>query len=352
MKTIMRHQCGLLKNAWYAASQSQHLKSNTPKACVILEEMLVLWRTESGKAIALADRCPHRNALLSEGRIHQGQITCPYHGWTFNAQGHCTLIPSESKDGTVTKQRSTEVFPTREQDGIVWVWMGGEESPPDKDPFPMPYYNTPGWETYYMETRFANNVTNLVENFMDVAHTVFVHGGWFRDRKAMPVPTRVERRNEEVLATYDQSHDEIGWSYLILNPKKLPLTHTDHFFMPNNTRVDYLYGQGERGFVIASTCTPISEYDTMVYTLISFRLGWFTTIAKLFLPWYTRQVIEQDVEIMEIQQRALRHYGGRKFQSTQADLLHVYIESLRNWAAAGGTSPRPRPVTKEITFWI
>ena len=44
----------------------------------------------------------------------------------------------------------------------------------------MPYWDTPGWGTYYMVTEFPNEVTHLVENFMDVPHTTFVHVGWFR----------------------------------------------------------------------------------------------------------------------------------------------------------------------------
>lgn len=200
---------------------------------------------------------------------------------------------------------------------------------------------------------FENDVTNLVENFMDVPHTVFVHQGWFRTRKSMQVQVEVERRPDSVHVTYQQQSDSIGVSTLILNPKKLPMVHTDRFFMPNNTRVDYIFGESERGFVITSTCTPISESQTQVYTLISYKLGWFGNIAKLFLPWYTRQVIQQDVDIMKIQRRALRHYENQDFSSTPADTIHLYIESLRQWAKSGGEpTSAPKSITKRLSFWI
>ena len=216
----------------------------------------------------------------------------------------------------------------------------------------MPYYEADGWESYYMETEFENNVTNLVENFMDVPHTVFVHKGWFRDRTVTRVPMTVERTADSVLVTYDQPKDEIGWTNLILNPKNLPMVHTDKFYMPNTTRVDYAYGDNERAFIITSTCTPVSEYETRVFTLISYRLGWFNTVARHLLPWYTRQVIEQDVDIMKIQSRGLKHYKKEEFMSTPADRLHVHIETLRKWAQEGGTRKPPTPKIDEVEFWI
>lgn len=348
----LRERCGLLKNAWYAAALSTELGSKHPLGRVVLGEMLVLFRDRSGAPVALLDRCPHRNALLSEGRVVAGCVQCPYHGWTFDHAGECVSIPSESAGGKTAFKRRTERFETRERDGLVWVWMGGNDVPPDREPFPMPYRNTPGWRSYYMNTEFNNDVTNLVENFMDVPHTVFVHRGWFRTRSALAVDVTVERSEEEVLVTYHQDKDAIGVSEWVLNPKRLPMAHTDHFFMPNTTRVDYMYGDEERGFVITSTCTPISDTRTQVYTLISYKLGWFGAMAKWFLPAYTRRVIGQDVDIMAVQRRALDHYGEARFNHTPADTTHLYIESLREWAQAGGEGPRPSPATKKLRLWI
>ena len=347
----MRRDCGLLKDAWYAAALSEELGPKRPIGRIVLGEMLVLWRDGRGVASAVLDRCPHRHALLSEGSVVDGCIRCPYHGWTFDKAGACVRVPSEGPGNPTLRKHDTESFQVRERHGLLWVWMGGEVAP-DREPFSMPFYGEPGWRTYTMKTPFENDVTNLVENFMDVPHTVFVHRGWFRSARAIEVPTRVERREEEVLVTYHQENDSIGWTSQILNPKKLPMTHTDHFFMPNITRVDYLFGGGERGFVITSTCSPVSPTRTMVYTLISYKLGLFNHAARLFMPWYTRQVIGQDVEIMAIQRRALDHYEAPSFSSTPADVLHLYIESLRRWAESGGEGPRPKPVSQELSFWI
>ena len=41
------------------------------------------------------NRCPHRLAPLSEGRIEpaDGSLYCNYHGWRFDGQGACRGIP-------------------------------------------------------------------------------------------------------------------------------------------------------------------------------------------------------------------------------------------------------------------
>lgn len=353
-KTSMRERVGRLSEYWYVGSTSAQLKANRPISVVIMETRIVLWRKKDGNVAALRDRCSHRNAFLSKGAIKKDCIKCPYHGWTFDAQGNCVNVPSEGSEGKAFSNRNVEKFPVIEQEGLIWIWMGKEKKPdPKKQPFPMPFYNTKGWKTYYMVTPFENGVTNLVENFMDVPHTVFVHQGWFRDRSRKKVQAIVERTEDSVLVTYDQKSDSIGFADRILNPKKLPMYHTDNFYMPNNTRVDYVYGDSERGFVITSSSTPVSEFKSMVFTCISYSLGVLQSTARLWFPWYTRQVIEQDVEIMAEQGASLQEEAG-SFKSTPADTLHLFIESLRDWEASDSKSleSKPKPITREIEFWI
>lgn len=350
MNEPLRRRCGLLKNYWYAAARSEEVLARRPLGRNVLGEKLVLWRA-NGTVVAQIDRCLHRNALLSEGVIVDGCLACPYHGWMYDAAGRCVHVPSEGPETEGHRDLKLESFPVREQDGLVWVWMGGEMAP-DKDPFPMPHYNEPGWKAYYMTTMFDNGVTNLVENFMDVPHTVFVHKGWFRTTKKMRIRTEIRRTPDSVLVTYDQREDKIGFSSVLLQTEGLPLVHTDKFYMPNNTRVDYIWGEEEKAFVITSTCTPITEFQTRVYTLISYKLGRFNHVAGLFLPFYTRRVIEQDVDIMANQGASLQHHGPPAFHSTDADLLHKHIEALRDWDEQGGVGERPEPMVDTIDMWV
>lgn len=348
---LMIESSGLIKNYWYVAARSTDLKKRKPVKAVIMELPIVLWKNSKGDIAAMIDRCNHRNAPLSEGKIENDCIVCPYHGWVYNEEGQCVNIPSEGPNTDRIPNKKVELFPVIERYGLVWIWMGREVLP-DKEPFEMPYYNGEGWKNYYMVTHFDNAVTDLVENFMDVPHTVYVHKGWFRDKKQICIKAQVERTPNSVLVSYDQPNDSIGFFDWMINPKRLPLKHTDNFYMPNVTRVDYVYGNQEKAFIITSTCTPITAFETKVYTLITYKLGWFNALATFFLPWYTKKVIDQDVWIMKIHGKNMQTFKTPDYKSTQVDFMHVYIESLRRAAETADEQLTPQPIKKQIEFWI
>ena len=203
-----------------------------------------------------------------------------------------------------------------------------------------------------MLTRFDGDVTDLVENFMDVPHTAFVHAGWFRSKSAAKrAEATVERTRDAVLVEYFQPGDSIGFTKWLLNPDGKPMTHTDRFFMPNVTRVDYMWGE-RRGLVISSQITPVTPTQAQVYTAITFRFGMFNPIARMLLPAYTRIVIDQDVRIMANQTRNIGRFGTRRFHSTEADTIHESIESLRDYARGGEVGPAPEPFSTRIAFWM
>lgn len=368
-------RCGALKDYWYVACLSTELTAKKPLSRTLFATPLVLFRDASGKPAALFDRCLHRNARLSAGDTFDGKLGCPYHGWVYDQTGACVEIPSLgpsqqgallSEDGharaglclrpcDVGKVRS---FATLEQDGLVFVFLGDDVSKARKPPFRVPKYGEPDWTTYFMVTRFPNGVTNLVENFMDVPHTVFVHKGWFRNRKRTQVPATVHRTNGSVLVTYEQENDQLTGAGFLMNPGGEPMKHTDNYYVPNVTRVDYLWGE-RSGYVISSQVAPIGPLDSLVYTSISYRLPFdlpknlAARALRRFMKWYTTQVIGQDVDIMRVQHEGLTSApGGLDFRSTEADLLHADIEAYRAWLRDGGHGEGPEDAKRRISFWI
>ena len=351
VRPIMRFSCGTLHENWYIAALSKDVGTKKPYASTIMEEPLVLWRDDGGTVTAVIDRCLHRNAPLSEGDIAGGCIRCPYHGWSYDSAGRCTLVPSEGEEQRPRPDRKLETFPVIERDGFVWVYLGTPDRATEKPPFSFPSIGD-GWDSYTMVTRFAGDVTDLVENFMDVPHTAFVHSGWFRKAtNAKEAEAIVERTGDAVLVEYFQPDDSIGFTKRLFNPDNVPMTHTDRFFMPNVTRVDYGWGP-KRGFIITSQITPIDPTEAIVYTAITFRFGPLNRIARPLLPPYTRVVINQDVRIMEKQTANLNRFGTRRFHGTAADVIHRSIEALRDHALRGERDAPPRPATKRIKFWM
>jgi len=52
----------------------------------------------AGEVRALQGFCPHMDGPLFEGTLHEGRLTCPWHGWTFDlASGERTDGPPEGE---------------------------------------------------------------------------------------------------------------------------------------------------------------------------------------------------------------------------------------------------------------
>ncbi|CAM9198298.1 unnamed protein product, partial [Sphacelaria rigidula] len=96
----------------------------------LLGKNLVLWRDGQGEWACFEDRCPHRAAPLSEGRVEEdGSLLCAYHGWRFDADGKCLKIPQSDRDGRDEAQPAAcaAAHPTKVAQDLIWVW--GETGP-------------------------------------------------------------------------------------------------------------------------------------------------------------------------------------------------------------------------------
>ena len=81
----------------------------------------MFFRQEDGTAVALEDKCAHRHAPLSEGKLVGDLIQCPYHGLEYNANGDCVRVPGQSSVPPGCRVRS---YPVVERNHWIWLWMG------------------------------------------------------------------------------------------------------------------------------------------------------------------------------------------------------------------------------------
>jgi phenylpropionate dioxygenase-like ring-hydroxylating dioxygenase large terminal subunit len=337
-------------NHWYILALENEVPTGTPIARTLYDIPYVLFRDQKGIVRVYVDQCIHRGAPLSKGKCEAGGIRCPYHGWRFSGEGKVAEIPSEGPLAHAERNWHLKDIPTFIKDGCVWVWPGDKTKASEAPPWNFPFAQDPTWVSYFMVTDFDNEVTHLVQNFMDVPHTVYVHDKWFRKKKSMKVSTKVEVFDGHVKVTYDQPEDSIGFMERILNPKKEPMLHTDEFIFPNITRVDYSFGK--KSFIINSQCSPVTNLKTRVYTWIAYRIGFPSRPFKPFFQFYTRKVISQDVEIMQQHGSILKVLGENTYHSTGADELHLAIQKLRQLGIEDRQKPLEVKYEKEREFWI
>jgi phenylpropionate dioxygenase-like ring-hydroxylating dioxygenase large terminal subunit len=158
-------------NCWWVAATAGEV-STKPISRWVLEQRVVLFRTEQGAPAALEDRCAHRWAPLSQGKLIGNDIACPYHGFRYNTRGQCTLVPSQSHIPKALKVRS---YPVREHGSYVWLWMG---DPAKADPALLPnipWFSDPAWVQVRGYTEMKCNYLAIQENLLDMTHAAHLH---------------------------------------------------------------------------------------------------------------------------------------------------------------------------------
>lgn len=334
-----------LKDYWYIAAETREVKRK-PVSVSLYRHPIVLFRSGDGGVSALEDRCSHRNMPLSTGMLSAGCVTCPYHGWTFDGVGRCVQIPSLGSHQKLPSH-GVRAYPVREQDGFVWVYLG--ESIPESEPFQFPHFAQRGWSTFRMRNRFLGPVEACLENFLDCPHTVYVHGGWFRNHDTRELSAKVHTTAESVEVEFRGEPITKSLVSRLFFPNGRELRHTDRFLMPNISRVDYDFGP-DRHFIITSQCTPLSDYETEVFTVITFSFGRIAPLARLLLEPICRQVIRQDIDVLAVQTEQVRRFGGPQFHHVDTDLLGLKIQSMRRRAERSEPATEVTESDREITI--
>ena len=162
-----------LRNAWYLGAWAEEL-ADGQLGRTIMNEPIVFFRDPEGKAAALEDRCCHRGAPLSQGRLVENGLECGYHGLIFDGSGKCVDIPGQSKIPPQTKVRSYPVF---EQQGFIWIWMGDPARADKNLVIDFPYHDQPDEWPHCKDTfQIKSNYMMMVDNLMDLSHLGYVHG--------------------------------------------------------------------------------------------------------------------------------------------------------------------------------
>jgi phenylpropionate dioxygenase-like ring-hydroxylating dioxygenase large terminal subunit len=76
-----------VKNCWYVIAWDHEIPATQANGQIftrtVLGEPIVVYRA-GNELVALADRCCHRGAPLSKGRLEGNNLRCGYHGLLFN----------------------------------------------------------------------------------------------------------------------------------------------------------------------------------------------------------------------------------------------------------------------------
>ena len=176
----------LFRRYWIPALLADELAEadGPPLRVTLLSENLIAFRDTAGNVGLVDEFCAHRRVSLWFGRVEDGGIRCPYHGWKYDHRGTCLEIPSLPGNGAVRAKVKLKSYPCIESGGVIWAYMG----PPGDQPAEPNFEWTvlPASHRYINKRHQQCNYLQAMEGGIDGAHVSWLHRSSL-DREPMRV---------------------------------------------------------------------------------------------------------------------------------------------------------------------
>ncbi|KAL3923124.1 MAG: hypothetical protein SGILL_001835 [Bacillariaceae sp.] len=166
---------------WYPVIWARDLVENEPTKVTLFDVDYVVARTSDTEVMALEDRCPHKAAALSEGRITaSGNFQCAYHGWSFDGtSGQCQDIPQiaqADKSPPFPSRSCAKAVPAQIHQEMVYLFHGtAEEALVAPPPPTIPEYDELGFQMSCSIREMPVDWPIVVSNICDAEHGAFAH---------------------------------------------------------------------------------------------------------------------------------------------------------------------------------
>lgn len=156
---------------WYCLAPSADLRPGGVLPVSAFGYELAVFRTESGRAVAVDAYCPHLGANMARGGAVVGEtLRCHFHGFRFDASGTCVATGYDTRPPPKCMIRSFEVH---EVNGFVLAHFDTLGRAPE---WRVPESDHAGWtRTRTQVFRIPCHVQDFAENSVDIGHLRHVH---------------------------------------------------------------------------------------------------------------------------------------------------------------------------------
>lgn len=312
-----------LARSWQMAALSREV-GRKPLARTVADTPLALFRDANGRIGALVDRCPHRNYPLSEGKVIEGALQCPYHGWRFAADGACVEVAGCDLKPGEDRRLSASAVEVREVNGAVLVRLSpGGPDLPELGPWGDPGHDHFWWS----QGVWRGRALDALENVLDPFHTNFIHDGIIR-RSTRRIPVRLSVRAGEdwIESVIEQPQPDLGWMSRLLEPPRDRSRTRLH--APTLVQARW---EGPKGLTLCVTVffTPVTPTTLAPFACFTTPRGrgpgWLKEAAiRLFLE----PVVAQDRRALSRQLDNIERFGAPRFLQGPGDLLGARVARL------------------------
>ena len=313
-----------VKQAWHLVALSSAVPAGKRLGVKVAGMPVVLFRGGGGLA-ALVDRCPHRNYPLSEGRVRDGTIECPYHGWRFDAAGDCVAVPGcEISHPYAAKLSATPVRVAERHRGVfVCLSADGPAEPALPPTLGDPEYDHFWWR----QGTWRGRAYDAIENVLDPFHTNHLHHGYIRraDRR-LPVRLEVNSFETGIEMVIEQTQPDLGVMSRFLERDRT--RSGTRYYPPTIVQARW---DGKAGLTLCVTAffTPATDDSFTPFACFTTRKGltpaWLKEAAiRLFL----RPVVRQDRLALGRQAAVMETFGRPRFTEGPGDILGARLHKL------------------------
>lgn len=323
-----------LRNCWYVGAWGHEIADGRLLERRLLGDPVLLYRGESGQVVALDNRCCHRGARLSQGRIEGDCVRCLYHGLKFDPSGRCVQIPGQDR---VPPQLGVRSYPVVDKDHMIWIWMGDPSLADPTKILDIPYMRDPRWKGIPSYLHYDANYLLIVDNLSDFAHLAFVHThtlGGSEEYAYVTKPVAIERLPDgfRVERWHMNSEPPPFLKKVIANKTdKVDRRNIGHMAIPGIFLLESLFapaGQGaETGRTVDGTrefrncqfMTPETERTThFFWSYLNNFEGSDHTVSRSLLDSMI-EGFHEDKAIIEAQQKTLDDDPGFRLVAVNAD---------------------------------
>lgn len=261
-----------LRRGWHVIAASDEV-GRDPVQVWLLGEPWVLVRLpttdEDTRLAAFEDRCPHRLAPLSAGTVVGETLQCGYHGWCFDGEGACTVIPAlGGSDRIPARARVGQPAALAEVGGLIFL----APEAPVGERLDLPFAEADGFLHHHLVPARARVGAGLMlDNFLDMAHFPFVHAATIGTDEALEVPDlTVERDGLGMVVTsthWFPNHEDPGVAQEIrplLQQRALRYDYRAPF--QASLRIDYVQAGGTN--VLDFFVQPEHDDRCRIYTVL------------------------------------------------------------------------------------
>jgi phenylpropionate dioxygenase-like ring-hydroxylating dioxygenase large terminal subunit len=281
---------------WYPIAFS-HEVADQPVAATLLDQRLVIWRTEAGLSVA-NDICLHRGVPLSMGHLKNNQLICKYHGFHYAADGQCSLIPANPQ-ASIPSKLCLKTYPVKEAYGLVWTTLTGSADEPDALP------DFAEWTEADYQPILPDSIDveaaagRQMEGFLDVAHFAWVHAESFGDHNNPIVPRYdVVSTPRGLQAKYLSSVSNFPKSLQHRAPDDFQWLRVFNVFLPFTALLRVSFPEQGK-LCILNAASPVSARKTRVFSPICRNFDTDQPLEPVYE--FNYQIFSEDKEIVEAQ---------------------------------------------------